>query len=96
MSIDIGQLLIGGGIASIVVTVIRAVVNRRKLGADTASVLTKAAGELVGPLMERMHELEDEVDVLRRKVRETTRELEDCHLLIRAKDALITELTRDG
>jgi hypothetical protein len=91
---DIGQFLVGSGFTAILLAVFRAVVNRRKLGADTASVLTKAAAELVGPLTERIHELEDEVDVLRAKVRDVTNDLDKCHERERAKDALISELTR--
>jgi chromosome segregation ATPase len=91
---DIGQLLVGGGIGTIVATALRALVYRRKLGADTASVLTKAAAELVQPLTERIHELEAEVEVLRTKVHDAAAELERCHNQIRAKDARIARLTR--
>lgn len=89
-----GQLLVGGGVAAVIVAVIQAVVNRRKLGADAASVLTKAAAELVQPLSERIHEMEKEMDLLRAKVRDTVEQLDRCHDLNRAKDALIAELAR--
>lgn len=98
---DLGELLLGGGIGGIIVSLIQALVNRRKLGADTASVLTKAAAELVQPLRERIHELEAEVETLRERVKETVglldesqAELDKCHDINRAKDALIAELTR--
>lgn len=91
---DVGQLLIGGGVATIAVALIQAIQNRRKLGADAASVLTKAAAELVQPLTDRIHELEGEVDRLRAKVADTVQQLDACQDVNRAKDALIAELTR--
>ena len=97
----IGELLVGGGVGAVVLAFVQAVINRRKLGADTAAVLTKAAAELVQPLRERIHELEDEVEKLRDQVKETVAQLRDnqteldkCHDINRAKDALISELTR--
>lgn len=91
---ELGELLIGGGIGGVVVTAIQAMVNRRKLGADTASVLTKAAAELVQPLRDRIHELEAEVEELRARVKQTVEQLDACHDINRAKDDLIAELTR--
>lgn len=98
---DIGDLLIGSGIGGILLSAVQAVINRKKLGAETASVLTKAAAELVKPLSDRIHELEDEVKKLRTQVRETVDQLEhassqldQCQDRERAKDALIAELTR--
>lgn len=91
---ELGDLLIGGGGGAIVLALVQALLNRRKLGADTASVLTKAAAELVQPLRERIHELEAEVDELRARVRSTVDQLDRCHDVNRAKDDLIAELTR--
>lgn len=91
---ELGDLLIGGGGGAIVLALVQALLNRKKLGADTASVLTKAAAELVQPLRDRIHELEAEVDELRARVKNTVAELDQCHDRERAKDALIAELTR--
>lgn len=92
MALDVGELLIGLGGGGVVGTAISAVLQRRKLGADTAAVLSKTALELVEPLKERIDELQDEVDTLRTKVRETTQELDDCRAESRAKDHRIREL----
>lgn len=91
---NVGDLLIGSGLGGIALSAVQAVINRKKLGADTASVLTKAAAELVQPLSDRIHELEGEVDRLRALVRTTVEQLDACHDVNRTKDALIAELTR--
>lgn len=92
---ELGDLLIGSGAGAILLALVQAMLNRRKLGADTASVLTKAAAELVQPLRERIHELEGEVEELRARVRSTVEQLDKCQDINRAKDALISELTRN-
>lgn len=91
---QLGDLLIGSGAGAILLSLVQALLNRRKLGADTASVLTKAAAELVQPLRERIRELEGEVDELRARVRSTVEQLDRAQDRERAKDALIAELTR--
>lgn len=91
---DVGGLLIGGGIGAILLALVQAVINRKKLGADTAAVLTKAAGELVKPLMDRIHELESQVEQLTTKAAQAVADLDQCQERCRAKDALISELTR--
>jgi type II secretory pathway component PulM len=78
---DVGQILIGCGLGAVLVAVINAFVQKRKLGADTAQVLSKTALELVQPLRDRIHELEDEVVALRAQVREATTELRSCRQL---------------
>jgi TolA-binding protein len=100
---DVGTLLLGGGAATVVSTAISALINRRKLGADTAAVLSKAATDLVEaqaeivvkPLRERIRELEKEVEVLRGRVREAAAELDQCHTALRHRDEEIA-LLRDG
>lgn len=92
----VADLLIGAGAGSIIVAIVNALINRRKLGADTASVLSKAAIELVQPLRDRIHELEAEVDALRTKVKDTVDQLDACQASNRAKDReLATLRTRE-
>lgn len=88
----IADLLIGAGAGSIIVAVVNAFINRRKLGADTASVLSKAAIDLVQPLRDRIHELEAEVDELRTKVKDTVDQLDACQASNRAKDRELATL----
>jgi TolA-binding protein len=94
---DVGTLLLGGGAATVVSTAISALINRRKLGADTAAVdLVEAQAEIVvKPLRERIRELEKEVEVLRGRVREAAAELDQCHTALRHRDEEIA-LLRDG
>lgn len=95
---DLGQILVGCGVGAVVVAIVNAFVSRRKLGADTAQVLSKTALELVQPLRDRIHELEDEVSALRAQVRAATTELRACHQQLEARDATIRQLraTRRG
>ncbi|MGI5144781.1 hypothetical protein ACQEVC_45440 [Plantactinospora sp. CA-294935] len=72
----------GGVVAAAMV-----LVQRRKLKADTADVLTDTALTLVKPLRERVAELETEADDARRKVAATNGELD------RLKDS-VRDLTR--
>lgn len=88
---DLGELLLGLGGGGILGTALSALINRRKLGADTAAVLSRAATDLVQPLSDRIHELEDEVEELRTKVRETTAELDRAREMARVKDNRIRE-----
>jgi outer membrane murein-binding lipoprotein Lpp len=92
VNFDLGALLLGGGGGTVLYAVVNAILTRRKLGADTAQVLSKAAIDLVDPLSKRIHELEREVDELRRKVRATTAELDACRDLGRRKDAELERL----
>lgn len=91
---DVGQMLVGGGIGAIVLAAVQAWINRKKMGADTAAVLTKAATELVQPLMDRIHELEAQVNKLTDRATQAVNRLDECQERCRAKDALISELTR--
>jgi peptidoglycan hydrolase CwlO-like protein len=101
---DVGTLLLGGGAATVLTTVISALLNRRKLGADTAAVLSKAAADLVEtqaesivkPLRERIRELERQVETLAGRVREATAELDLCHTTLRDRDEEIATLRRSG
>lgn len=95
---DWAQLLVGTGLGGILASVVNAVINRRRLGADAdkvdaeaADVVTKTALTLVEPLRKRIGELEQEVETLRTKVRETTHELDLCRDASRLKDYRIRE-----
>lgn len=92
---DLGQLLIGGGFGAILVALVQALFNRRKLGADTAAVLSETALELVQPLRSEIKTLRAEIVELRARVQETTQDLDACKASNRVKDALISELTRN-
>lgn len=65
---DLGSLLVGTGASAILLALVQAVINRRKLGADTVAVLSETARELVQPLRERIQELQTEEKKLRRRV----------------------------
>lgn len=88
---DLGELLIGLGAGGVLVAALQAFISRRKLGADTAAVLSKTAIDLVKPLSDRIHELEEEVEMLRTKVRAAAQELDDCRTASRTKDYRIRE-----
>lgn len=78
------------GLGAVLVETVRAIVNRRKLGADYADVISKAAVGLLEPLQERIKELEEQVEVLEIKLYSANTALEA------AKDDLAiatTELT---
>jgi outer membrane murein-binding lipoprotein Lpp len=99
---DIGSTLLGGGGATILVTLVTTLVNRRKLGADTASVLTKAASGLVQDLSEQIDRLsakvlalEAKVEGLEKREKSLTAELDASHDLNRHKDDLIAAMVRE-
>jgi hypothetical protein len=92
---DIGSLLVGGGGVTVIVTGVQVLVNRRKLGADTASVLSKAATNLVQPLSDQIDRLEKKVKDLEDRVASMTVELDAAHDLNRHKDDLLAAFTRE-
>jgi DNA helicase IV len=91
---DVGQILLATGGGGILASAVNALLNRRKLGADTASVLSKAATNLVQPLSDQIDRLEKKVTALEGRVTSLTNELDQAHDLLRDKDGLIAELTR--
>lgn len=109
MSSNLGELMMSGVAGGILATIISLFVNRKKLGADTAAVLSETAMELLPPLRSEIKELRAEIVELRARVRETTDELETCRAgrraadidleatreRERAKDDLIAALTRE-
>lgn len=92
---DLGPVLLGGGGGTILATLANFLVNRRKLGADTASVLSKAATNLVQPLSDQIDRLEKKVAELERRLDLAMAELDAAHDLNRHKDDLIAALTRE-
>lgn len=81
-----GSLLLSGGFGAVLATIVAAVINRRKLGADTASILSKTAIELVQPLRDRVKELEEQLDRVGAKATALERALDDCRDNNRRKD----------
>lgn len=65
---DIGSILIGSGASAILLAIVQAFISRRKLGADTAAVLTDTARELIAPLRDRLQEMGQEERRLRHRV----------------------------
>lgn len=91
---DVGQLLVGLGGGGILASAVNALLNRRKLGADTASVLSAASINLVKPLSDQIDRLERKVKALEDRLAAMTSELDAAHDSNRAKDSLIADLTR--
>lgn len=106
---DVALVLSALGGGAVIQSVVNALKDRRKLGADTTSILTSAARELVEPLRKelateraeradehRTHlaELEDERRKAESVRRELDRALEDCRLLRRELQQTKGELDR--
>ena len=106
---DIALMLSALGIGAVLNSVVKAFSDRRKLGADTTSVLTSAARELVEPLRkelaaeraERAAEHREHVQALdaeRAQVTQLRRDLDvaldECRTLRRGLSAAHAELTR--
>lgn len=72
---DVGSILLGSGGSAILLSMVQALINRRKLGADTAAVLSDTARELVQPLRERITEMADENRRLRHRVEDMEADL---------------------
>lgn len=106
---DVALLLSALGLGAILNSVVKALSDRRKLGADTTSILTSAARELVEPLRkelaaeraERVAEHQEHVQELaaeRAQVTQLKRDLDvaldECRTLRRGLAAAHDELTR--
>lgn len=72
---DVGSILIGSGFSAILLAIVQAFINRRKLGADTVAVLSDTARELVQPLRDRVHEMAEEERRLRHRVEDLEADL---------------------
>jgi molecular chaperone GrpE (heat shock protein) len=68
---NLTQLLLAGGLGGLVIEAFRAVVQRKKMGADYAEVISQSAINLLNPLERRIKELESELAA-------TQQELADC------------------
>lgn len=106
---DIALLISALGLGAVLNSVVKAVTEKRKVGADTTSVLTAAARELVEPLRnelatERQERAEEhrqhlaELQSERRQAEalksELDRALDECRVLRRGLAAAHEELTR--
>jgi predicted nucleic acid-binding Zn-ribbon protein len=79
---EIPQVLLGSGLAAVIVAVLNAIIQRRKISADTTKVLSDVSVGMLGPLrgeLERLHAdlaaAEEEVDHLRQELRKLADEL---------------------
>lgn len=61
---DLASLLVGGGIASVVVALIGAVVNRKLNSANYAEVISRISSDFARRVDEKNEELERKVDAL--------------------------------
>jgi predicted RNase H-like nuclease (RuvC/YqgF family) len=98
MPFDWGTALISGGGGTVLASVIGAIRERRKLGADVnkteadaASVLSEAATALVEPLSRRIRDLEDQLDRVKGKANALEDQLDACRASNRAKDQQLRE-----
>lgn len=78
MNVAVGQLLVGGSVGAVLAALINFIASRRKLGADAAAVLSKAAAALVSPLQERIQDLEKQLDRMRAKATRMENDLDEC------------------
>lgn len=65
---DLVQLLLSGGIVGVLVAVINAIVNRRKLSAEATEIITKAAAGTVENVMADNARLREELVTVRSDV----------------------------
>lgn len=84
------------GVGAVVAEVVRSMLQRRKMGADAAKVITDAATVLLGPLHDRIKELEvvvadtrRELDAAREQVMLATGELHEARNEVAALRARI-------
>lgn len=70
------QLLSAGGLGSILMALLKALLGRRKAQVDSAEVVQGMALALISPFEKRLKEAEQEVDTLRQKIRDLNVELD--------------------
>lgn len=83
-SFQIVQILMALGIGSIATSVIQGLLQRKKVGADYASVIASSATGLLAPLTRRVAELESALENEHRKVIDLTSDLEGARAELRA------------
>lgn len=92
VTVNIGTLLLSAGGGAIIAALVNFIGNRRKLNADAASVLSKAATELILPLQQRIQELNEDLSRLRTKIHRLEGDLDICREANVRKDAQIAAL----
>jgi peptidoglycan hydrolase CwlO-like protein len=89
---SLGQILVSASMGAVLVALINFIASRRKLGADAALVLSKAAASLVDPLQQRITGLEKDLDRVRSKARGLENELDECRRVNVRKESQISAL----
>lgn len=92
MSASLGQILVSASMGAVLVALINFVASRRKLGADAAAVLTKAAADLVEPLQRQIGALDADLERVRAKARGLEDELDECRRINARKESQIAAL----
>lgn len=92
MSASLGSILVSASMGAVLVALINFIASRRKLGADAALVLSKAAASLVDPLQQRITGLEKDLDRVRGKARGLENELDECRRINVRKESQISVL----
>lgn len=92
---DVGGIVTGIGGGTVLTAFAGFFFNRRKLSADTASVLSQAATNLVQPLSDQIDRLEKKVKELEARVASMSADLDTAHDMLRTKDDLIAAMTRE-
>jgi uncharacterized protein YlxW (UPF0749 family) len=90
--VNVGEILLGVGIGSIVVAIINFFSQRKKLSADAASVISKAATDLVAPLSARIDDLNERLERAKVQAQELTEQLESCRRSMARKDRELERL----
>lgn len=98
---ELAKWLMAGGGGAILGSIVQAIVNRRKLGAetesaeaDTAAVISKTALQLLQPLRDQVRDLTEQLDRVKGKAEDLEQRLDDCKRSNRVKDDQIYELRR--
>jgi chromosome segregation ATPase len=89
---SLGQILVSASMGAVLVALINFIASRRKLGADAALVLSKAAASLVDPLQQRITGLEKDLDRVRGKARGLENDLDECRRVNVRKESQIAVL----
>jgi chromosome segregation ATPase len=92
VSASLGQILVSASMGAVLVALINFIASRRKLGADAALVLSKAAASLVDPLQQRITGLEKDLDRVRGKARGLENDLDECRRVNVRKESQIAVL----
>lgn len=87
---EVIQWVVALGVGAVIAEIVRSGFQRKKMGADAAKTITDATTLLLGPLHDRIKELEQavsetraELDVAREQVMLATSELHEARLEVR-------------